>query len=141
MVIWQEAKQFVDEVLGETRTLLAEHFSIAEYVGRIKPFEVAIFSFIEESLVQEYLRILNKHDEFINSITTETDGFYWDYIDVANDAYYLCCSVSFYISLLKEAEFSYKEVKDLSIPQIIQRYELYKLAKKKVEEEDEEKSI
>lgn len=139
MIIWQEAKLFVDEVLEETRTLLAEHFSTVEYVGRIKPFEIAIFSFIEENLVQEYLRILNKHDEFVNSMTTETDDFYWDYVDVANDAYYLCCSVSFYISLLKEAEFSYTEVKDLSIPQLIQRYELYKLAKKQVEEEDEKK--
>ena len=137
MIVWQEAKMFVDEVLEETRTLLAEHFSTVECVGRIKPFEVAIFSFIEENLVQEYLRILSKHDEFVNSMTTETEDFYWDYVDVANDAYYLCCSVSFYISLLQEAERSYVEVKDLPIPELIQRYESYKLAKKKVEEEDE----
>lgn len=137
MIIWKEAKSFVDEVLEETRTLLAEHFSTVEYVGRIKPFEVAIFSFIEENLIQEYLRVLNKHDEFVNNTIEETDDFYWDYVDVANDAYYLCCSVSFYISLLHEAERSYTEVKDLPIPQLIQRYESYKIAKKQVEGEDE----
>ena len=137
MIIWKEIKLFVEEVLEETRTLLAEHFSTVEYIGRIKPFEVAIFNFIEENLVQEYLKVLNKHDQFVDNTVEETDDFYWDYVDVANDAYYLCCSVSFYISLLQEAERSYVEVKDLPIPELIQRYESYKLAKKKVEEEDE----
>lgn len=136
MITHKEIKLFVDEVLEEIRTLLAEHFSPVEYVGQIKPFEIAIFSFIEENLVQEYLKVLKKHDEFVDSTAIATDDFYWDYIEVANDAYYLCCSVSFYISLLQEAERSYAEVKDLSVPQLIQRYELYKLAKKQDEEEN-----
>lgn len=137
MISWKEAKLFVDEVLEETRILLAEHLSTVEYVGRIKPFELAIFSFIEENLVQEYLKILNKHTEFVDSTAIETDNFYWDYVDVANDAYYLCCSVSFYISLLQEAERSYAEVKNLSMRQLIERYEFYKLAKKQDEEANE----